>query len=500
MKKAILSVICLMTAVAGLSAQTVTDEASYQLNKARDLWYNSANAAGVAKGDMAPWRNLSAGYNLGKGDFTDSWNAKSQTGYGASGDMLTNLGGFKLLADATFSRDELEQCMYNTSMYDVRWDMPFYVAMNTRERFPMHRMRAAASLSAVSPLMLNDRFSIALSGSFDYSKAWRLGSVTSDYAAPGFEVSPSVIVVIDDNNTLGIAARYTKETGTNVVSTGDGTSIEVVFLQGLGYYMPRWAGGNLGMAPILYSTDSKGASIQYNHKADAKEWLAEVSLDTGSTQVAESDGGRAKGAVNRYVTKADIQGIFGENRSRKLDLNVTYNLFYQLNGASGTAQGQGSLIDGGLKYTAYTGTGAGNCFNFMMGAGIDISSMDLSRVTNTSFKALSLLPYAFVGKNFRFAEAHSLLATLNAGYNFAMNTKYTPPASLAAGDVIANFMYDDEADYLHAYYARITAEVTYTFRIGNVLSLYARPRGGYIKPMNADGARAMCDFALGVIF
>ena len=124
MKKTLIAVFCLLIAICGY-AQDVMTRTAYIFNKDRSLWYNSSSLAGLARDDIAQWRNISAGYSLANGKFTDSWGAQSDMGLSLNGDMLMELGTLKLLAGLNLEHKSLGKSKYNTSIYEVSWDMPY---------------------------------------------------------------------------------------------------------------------------------------------------------------------------------------------------------------------------------------------------------------------------------------------------------------------------------------------------------------------------------------
>ncbi len=499
MKKLFLAALCLVSLSGALPAQDIKDIASYQINVSRDLWYNSANTAGLALGQTGQWRNLSLGYGLQQGSFTDSWQAKSQNGFSLNGDMLMNLGGFKLKAGVNAERNSLEQCMYNTSVYDVAWDMPFYVAMNTDERFPLTKSSADIDIAAASPLLLDGALAVGLEAKAICRAASRAEDIVSNYSSFGYEIAPSVTYSITEDNILGLALRFSHLPAQSTVTTYDNSEIGVVFLQGLGSYSARWAGGVIALKPLEYSTDMRAVALEYNHLGEKSEWLLEISLDKGSTTVEEQSGGRATGRVDRFITGASIQGLFGENRSRKLNLDFRYNLNYWLNGS--TAFAQNSIIDADLRYTVYTGVDVKPAYDFVLGAGLDFFSLNSTRYTpDGSLKNLSMLPYAFLGKNTRIGTAGSLLLRLDVGYRFSANTAYAYTGENATTNYIVNYMFDDEVDYLKAYYIRTTAMASYTHRLSEKLAAYARVDGGYNRPMNGNGNRVAAALSIGLMF
>ena len=412
-----------------------------------------------------------------------------------------NVAGFKLLADVDLAKTSHDHCMYNTSIYEVTWDMPYFLAMNTNETFPMNRNRAAADLAVVSPALMDGALAVALDAKVDYLNASRNDAIVSSYNSFGYELSPSFTYRIDARNTVGLSVRVKNQPAKNVITTGDGRAIEVAFLRPLGSYLMRWAGGSTGLGLLEYSSATKGVSLQYNNTGAKADWLLELSLDKTASGVSEKNDNMVKGAVDKFVTGASVQGLFGENRSRKLDVDVKYNLFYCSSSTGGTAVSQNNMIDAKLNYSVYTGAGKDHTYDYVFGLGMDVFSLDCERANPVStLTTLSLLPHAFLGKNIRLSQSGFLLVRMDAGYRFASNTRFNYGGTASATDRIVNGMYDDELGYLKSYYYSLDGDVSYTHKLTGALSVYARARANYIKPMTISGDRAAAEFSVGVMF
>ena len=494
MKKIFLTLICLATLFGQAFSQEVKDRATYQMNQSRALWYNSTNAAGLAHTNMLQWRDVNFGYNLQSGSFTDSWGARTVSGLNAGGDMYMEIEGFKVAANLTLEHNRLGKCSFNTSMYEVGWDMPFFVAINSTETFSWIQNNALLSVSAASPLLLDDMLSAGLALKIQGKGATKSADPSGRYSAFDMEIAPSATFAINEENIVGLTLKYRLTPATSKVTSITGSAISAAFLQGLGSYTPRWIGGTIGIMPLKYGSSRLGANVQYNHIGDDSQWLAEFRFDKGTTTVKED--GATLGSVDKFVTGLNVQGLFGDNGNRKLNLDINYNLNYWMNKME-TVIGKSNLIDADLNYTIFTGTSAGS-YDFELGAGIDMSSISAARYTPDGvFSNTSVLPYVFLGKNTSLGKESSLLARLDVGYNFTAGNNYHYDG---AASYISDYMYEDESYYLGRYYFKSGADVEYSFRINNLLATYAKATIGHLKPMGISGGRFMASLSVGALF
>lgn len=478
-----------------LDAQEITDRASYRINQNRALWYNTSNAAGLARDGMLQWRDVSVGYGLQSGSFADSWSAGTVSGFNTNGDMLMDIEGFKVAAALSFEHDVLSNCRYNASLYEVNWDMPFFVAMNTTDPFSWRHNDAKLDVSAATPLLIDGMLSAGLALHLQKRNAAKSGDPLCNYNSMEISLAPSVTYSVNEDNILGLTLHYNTTPATSELASASGSTIDVAFLRGLGEFTPRNAGGVIGMEPVEYQASHYGANIQYNLHRDNASWLVEVLLDKGTTAVAEQT--KALGSVDKFVTGLAVQGLWGGTRSRKLTLGLDYNLNYWLTGQQ-TTMGRCNIVDAKLDYTVYTEAGSDG-YNFELGAGMDFTSLSIMRFNpDGQLYNISLLPYAFLGKNTRLGKESALLVRLDAGYNFSSDTSYDYAGSWSS--VIVNYMYDDEADYLARYYVMLKADAQYSYRINSLLAAYARADARLLKPMGTDGSRVIAGLSVGILF
>ena len=494
MKKIFLTLLCLATALGQAFSQEIKDRATYQMNQSSALWYNTTNAAGLAHTDMLQWRDVNFGYNLQSGSFTDTWGARSVSGLDAGGDMYMEIGGFKVAAGLTLEHNSLGRCKFNTSLYEVSWDMPFFAALNSQEEFTWVRNNAQLSVFAASPLLMDDMLSAGLSLKIQGQGATKKADPTGRYSAFDMEIAPSATFAINEENIVGLTLKYRLNPARSKLTSTTGSAIGVAFLQGLGNYSPRWVGGTIGMSPVSYGSSRYGANVQYNHIGDESQWLAEFRFDKGTTTVKED--AKQLGSVDKFVTGLNVQGLFGEGGSRKLNLDVNYNLNYWLN-AMDNIVGKCNIVDADLNYTAFTGTGAGS-YDFELGAGLDMTTISAARYTPDGvFSNTSILPYVFLGKNTMLGKESALLARLDVGYNFTAGNNYRYDGT---ADYISDYMFEDESYYLGRYYFKTGADVEYSFRINNLLATYAKLNIGHLKPMGISGGRFIASLSVGVLF
>ncbi len=482
----------MFASAAALFAQDIHDGAAYRLNIERSLWYGTSCAAALSREDMASWRNVALGGSITGGSFTDAWDASRQNTMALGGDMLMDITGFKVAAEVNFDADRLHKARYNNSLYSLELDMPFFVALNDDAEFLWKRRSASVGIRAASPLLLGDALSLGLGISLTGKGANKNEAPTARYSGLELGIAPSATYAIDDENTLGLTLSYKTMSASSRINVG-GEATSVALMYGLGAFINRWAGGELGIGDISYASSLMGADLFYNRE----NLLLEVSLHKGGTTAKEA--GTSFGQVDKFLIGTGLKYIAGGDRSSVLNLNLDYNLNYWIKG--GTTIADNSLMAANMGFTRYTDISADGSFDWTFGAGADFNMINLRRYVPDAFlKGTGITPYVMLGKNLKLAHESSLLLTGNLGYNFAFGAEYSYGGSSADDNYFVNDMYSDEAEYLGSYYIRAKVDARYTYRLNTLLCAYAAVGGTTLMPMVNASSRVALALTVGVLF
>ncbi len=493
MKRVIVTALLVLLALGRVFPQDIKDRAEYNLNQNRALWYNSGNAAGLAREQMLLWRDVNFGYNIETGRFTDSWGARTVSGFNLGGDMLMDIEGFKVAAKVALNRTRLFKCNYNTSLFEVTWDMPFFVAMDASERFSWRHNEADMEISAAAPLMFGDQLSLGLALRAQGRSALKKADPQSRYGSFDMEMAPGATFAIDEKNLVGMTLRYRFCPATATLTSASGSPVEVALLKGLGAFSTLQVGGPTGIEPLKYRSTRFGLDLQYNRLDEDMQWLAGLSFDTGATRILEAE--HTLGMVDKFVIGLDAQGLLGQEGNHKLNFDVKYDRNLWLEG-TGELTGRCGIIDLHADYTIYTGIQE-DSYDFELGAGLDAKSLSASRVARPEgrFTSFTFMPYVFLGKNTPISKESTLLVKVKVGNNYASKPVYDFDV-----DSMVKRMYENEAEYLGRFFYRSAADAEYSFRMNNLLSTYARLSIGHMMPLTIKGGRFYATLAVGVMF
>lgn len=112
-----------------LFAQTIqTNPATIELQKAKSLWFNTNNGAGLVLDQMKDFTIVNLGYTTKTGDFKlrQQGTREGDINVGAEGGLA--LGGGYVWGKISYDNILQKNTQYNTTMLDPDRGMPYYVA------------------------------------------------------------------------------------------------------------------------------------------------------------------------------------------------------------------------------------------------------------------------------------------------------------------------------------------------------------------------------------
>ena len=107
--------------------ENLTSPASMELLKAKSLWFNSNNGAGVILDKMVNFNELRFDYKLKSGDFKRKFEGERERLVGVSSEGGLNLGGGYVWGQFGFNNEKQTGTLYNTTMLDPTRGNPYYV-------------------------------------------------------------------------------------------------------------------------------------------------------------------------------------------------------------------------------------------------------------------------------------------------------------------------------------------------------------------------------------
>ena len=100
--------------------------ASLELIKAKTLWFNTGNSAGLTLDEMQNFNTLLFNTNLNKGDFKRKYEGTNERIMGVSTEGGLNLGGGYVWGKFTYHNEKQDGTLYNTTMLDPGRGMPYF--------------------------------------------------------------------------------------------------------------------------------------------------------------------------------------------------------------------------------------------------------------------------------------------------------------------------------------------------------------------------------------
>jgi hypothetical protein len=240
----------------------VSDPASMELNLSRTLWFNSSNAAGMAVAPLQNYNIVSARYDHTSGDYKLMQRGDRESSMIFNTNGALKVGKVALWGDFNFSNDYWKGTTFNTGLFELDPDMPYYVS--DRNKGNWNKQSYDMSVKAATPLFWN-RVAVGLHFNYTTRKAAKQidpRGVTTGY---GIFIAPSSVVRITDNHYVGVNFNY-KNTFERINFTNVVESSQTVYLmKGLGNFTSDVLQGTSGVGTYYYPKNIWGAGLQYGY-------------------------------------------------------------------------------------------------------------------------------------------------------------------------------------------------------------------------------------------
>lgn len=507
MKKIILTV-CMLCAAFTIKAQSFSE---IELNQARAIWLASGNAAGIATGSLLNFKDASLNFEGQTGTFTHSYEADSRQDYSLKGRTVSDLAGFKVVADLLLDRSTLKDAAFNSSIYEVNPAVrPYWFLDYTTEGYDWKRGNYAADVKVASPLLLDGRLAAGANIKVDAKTAAREADISASYSSVAIEFAPSAVFRIDEGNTVGAAIRFSNIPEKSIFSCGqveDGVDV-VTLSRGLGQYQSRYINGVNPLGDVSYKNKYTGVSLQYGKNTAESDLLLDLGLTKGNNYIY--GGERNLTAIDDISTDFTLKHLKGAARNRIFTLAAQYRQQYGYDNtfASTVHTFESASVRLLLDYTVYFGAPT-TTYAWFMGLRADASYLSQKRyLPDGLFKAPEVLPSMVLGKNTALDADSELMWSLRVGYHMSFGADYSFGTPIISEDkdaepeinILSTMLYADELYFLKQYYWLAAPQVRYSTRVGDKLSAYALLQGSLVRPVEADGARVTGGLTVGIIF
>ena len=503
-------------AVQPVSAQKAAENntpASVELLKAKSLWFNTTNGAGLTLDKMYNFSSVDFTYQLKSGEFKKVQDGDRERLLGVSTEGGRKLGTGYAWGKFSFNNEMQRNTQFNTTMLDPGRGMPFYPVdpniSDWKKQDYTLEMKVASQ-----PLW--ERVILGIQGEYFASTGAKQVDPRSETYFYHINIKPGFVALFS-NHALGLNFVYenmVQESGTT--NSNSQINHDVYVMKGLGNYYPSVVGGLQSLGRFVYSGNKVGAALQYSYGFSDIKFLLEGKYDYGVEDVISTPTKPKKeGSVVTEIMEAKLSVVKECDNLSRLELsysNRNMDGIEHVQVLDNTYEVQQWVDLYSSIRSTYKQEEMSARFDFFRGADHEYK---WKAGIFTSYKGnddVYVLPHSrmFVKNMFFGADAKTNISMggqtkllVGAGFTYKNNFdgKYRYRGADPTSIIITQFMTPD-FEFMKQNYYKISGELTLNSVIGKYgkAGFYLKAAIDYYKPTEGDNSRVQTSFGLGFIF
>lgn len=508
----ILTLISAQQAVAQ-KAPAYNSPASFELLKAKALWFHTTNGAGLALDNLHNFTSIDLDYQLKSGDFKKKYDGKNERLLGVSTEGGQRLGKGYGWGKFSFNNDFQEGTLFNTTMLDPERGVPYYAVDKNLSDWKKQDYKLEMKVAS-NPLW--DRLILGIQAEYEAKTGAKQVDPRSEVYFYTITVKPALVVKFD-NHFAGLNFVYQnlkQESGPT--NSNSQMNQDVYVMKGLGNYYAAVVGGLQSLGRFVYNGNQLGGALQYSYGFCDVKFLLEGRYDYRVEDVITAPTKPKKeGSVVEQVFDARFTAVkSGENLYR---LELSYNNgaidgieYVQVLDQTYTVQqwvDVYSSIRSKFKQEEYAAR-----FDFFRGADYEYkwraglftnfrNNDDLYIMPRSRMIIQNLYMGADFKANLQLGKKSKLLAGADIVYKNNYDGKYRYRGAEPTSVVVTEFLTPDFLFMKQDYY-KIGGELTLSTGLGKVrrTGLYVKAAIDYYKPTEGEDNRIQTNLGIGFTF
>ena len=498
----------------GLIAQGVSNapySAEIELSKAKSLWLNSNNAAGLNVTPLINHNDVSLFMNHNEGDFKLKQDASLENTFGFNTNGALNVDGYALWGDFNFRNVTMGGCQYNTILAEPDRVMPYYIADPVVSGWKKQQYEMTAKVA--TPYIF-DRLLLGCTAGYYSSDAAKQNDPRSSNFNYSISVMPAVVYNFTGDHFFGLNGLYVNYYESVSPTNSDlQTDQNVYVMKGLGNYSNGIVGGVGGLSTFYYKMNRVGGGFQYGYNGNVS-LLLDLNYNYSVEDVFQTPSKpQHMGTVVQTYCNAAFQLMLDMDRSvNKLSLftdsrksdgiehvqvyDNTYEIQQWVTLASAIKSSY-SLKGARADYFYYRKNDRG--YSWQAGAGVEYTdSYDVYYMPESKMSARNLYASVNAGYNFAISKS-SLLAKIDCGYNANISGEYVYAGQDVESPVITDF-YASDLNYKTSDFIKAGLSLKYSLPIAKKYAVYLSAYGAYLKALSSSVDMLRTSVSLGFSF
>ncbi|MDP3451855.1 MAG: hypothetical protein Q8R90_02775 [Bacteroidales bacterium] len=508
----ILTLLTTNAAVAQEAAKS-SSPASIELLKARSLWFNTNNGAGLTLDNLYTFSDLNFMYNLKSGDFKKNQEGEKESQFGVSTEGGVKLGGGYAWGSFSYDNETQKNALFNTTMLDPDRGVPFYTVDQNLSEWKKQNYKL--EMNVASKLLYN-RYIVGIQGEYiarTGAKQIDPRSVADYYS---ITVKPGVVALFGDHK-IGLNAVYK-----NMIQESSHTNSnsqqhqDVYVVKGVGNFYSAVVGGLQGLGRFVYNANTLGGDLQYSYSfSDISLLLSGHYSLRVEDVISDPTKPKKEGSVKEDLISANLKVI-----KQGVNLN-TLEISYSNSQSSGIEYVQildnspdvrswvdvYSSIRSGfdninmtLKYDFFKG--AEHEYKWRAGVVANYrDNDDIYFLPRSKMRVENLFIGINAKRNIPLKLSDKLILGADVTYKNNLNGYYFYNGADPDSPVITQFMTPD-FEYMKRDYIKVGGEISYFTRVSksSKSGVFLKIAADYYKPIEGEGNRMQTSFGLGFTF
>ncbi len=483
-----------------------------ELTKAKSLWFNSNNAAGLFVTPLNNFNEVSLNYSLNSGNFKMQQQGDKESNISFNTNGAYRMGDYSLWGNFSFNNQTINDSRFNTTMCSPLRDMPYIVADPVLSKWKQQSYEL--NFKGASPIYW-DLISFGLSADYFANTGAKQNDPRSTNYNYNISVKPGLMFSIAKKHNIGLNFIYNNGFERTVPTNSNNQEDQQVFImKGLGNYTPGVVGGKGGISTFFYKANLVGGAIQYGINGKFS-LLAEgrYHYKVEDAYQTTSKPERMGTVVQKYIN-AKLQLMLDGTYTNKLSIAYSDKSsdgieYVQVIDKSADVQNWVTLAkyirsnyrlkQANLQYDIFKSRDKG--YSWRAGIVGDYSDrLDQYYLPSSTLKAKNIFYGAFAKKDFSLCLKSNLLVGLNLGYNSNISGEYVYNGA-DPKSIIVQELFIKDAAFLTSSFLKAGAELNFSTLVYKKMALFVKAETTYLKPSKGDFNRKLfANLVVGLTF
>ncbi len=488
--------------------------ASVELLKARSLWFDSNNGAGLGFDNLVNFSTLDANYLLKSGDFKFVQDGENENILGFTSEGGRELGDAYAWGKFSYNNVTQKNTQFNTAMLNPHRGVPYFP---TDPNLSDWKRQEYTLEMKVTTRPMWDRYMFGLQAKYDAHTGAKQVDPRSEVYYYTVNFKPGIAALFG-NHKIGLNFEYenlSQETRRHTNSNNQ-VDQDVYVMRGLGNHYTAVIGGLQSLGSFLYKGNKIGGEVQYGYDFNNMRFFVRGGYDYRVEDVISSaTKPKKEGSVKEQNIHANATLLIESDNLSRIEASYSQGTtsgieYVQVIDNSFEVQrwidvyssirSEYNQSDIAVKYDFYRGAEHEYKWKAALFANYRKND-DIYFVPESSRMVENLYVGVNGGINLPVNQFNRFMASAGITYKNNMDGLYEYNGVAPESIVITDFMTPD-FEYMKQSYYKIGGEISYFAGLGvNKRSgICLKVAADYYKPTEGDGNRVIATFGVGFTF